>query len=309
MMTEENKVLWEVEEEAPAAVSKQEEVKAEEAKPDPQKEYGKRAEQRIRQLVRKAKTAEENARAAAERAAKLEEDLGSLKETVSKLQQGTVAQTREQLQSAYASARARYVAAREAGNTAEEVAASEAMQDARIRWATSGQVPQAQPRKEERQFEEEQPQRQQGGVHPRAKSWIDGKDWWETDPVARGAAIAVAQKLDAEGWDPDDDAYYEEVDRLLKPKFPEHYGVEDKPEKRLEEDAPKARVAQTVAGGSRTSATSGNPNKVKLTPNEVKLANKMRIPLEVYAQEKFKMQQATTSDGRVLPVEITTRRS
>lgn len=307
-MTEENKVLWEVEEEPAKAAPEPEAKEAEKAegeKPDPQKEFGKRAEQRIRQLVRKAKTAEETAREAAARAARFEEELGSLKETVARLQQGGVAQTKEQLQQKYTTARARYLQAREAGNTADEVAAMEAMQQANAQWTAMQNAPA--PRETQKEKREEVRQ-EAPGLNPKAKSWIDGKEWWETDPIARGAAIAVASKLDGEGWDPDDDGYYEEVDRLMAGRFPDLYGVKET-EKKPAPKAEEAQVRQTVAGGSRTSQTQGGSNKVRLSASEVKLANKMRIPLERYAAEKLKMQQATTQDGRVLPVEIDTRRS
>lgn len=308
-MTEENKVLWEVEEEpakaAPETEAKETE-KAEGEKPDPQKEFGKRAEQRIRQLVRKAKTAEETAREAAARAARFEEELGAVKEIVARLQQGGVAQTKEALQQKYTTARARYLQAREAGNTADEVAAMEQMQQAQTQWVTMQSAPAAPAQNREEKREERKPEGQ--GLNPKAKAWIDGKEWWETDPIARGAAIAVASKLDAEGWDPDDDGYYEEVDRLMTGRFPDLYGVKET-EKKPAPKAEEAPVRQTVAGGSRTSQTQGGPTKVRLTASELKLAQKMRITPERYAAEKLKMQQATTQDGRILPVEIDTRRS
>ena len=61
-------------------------------------------------------------------------------------------------------------------------------------------------------------------------------------------------------------------------------------------EAPKERTAETskpaqvVSGSSRTSRSS--KNKIKLTKEDVRLAQKWGIPLEKYAQEKQKTVQA-----------------
>jgi hypothetical protein len=56
------------------------------------------------------------------------------------------------------------------------------------------------------------------------------------------------------------------------------------------QDAP-TNSAQVVAGASRTPQTSKG-NKVKLSQEDVQRANKWGIPLEQYAAEKLKAEQA-----------------
>ncbi len=53
-----------------------------------------------------------------------------------------------------------------------------------------------------------------------------------------------------------------------------------------------SQPAQVVSGASRSSPSSGK--KVKLSKEDVRLANKWGIPLEQYAAEKLKV---TSADG------------
>lgn len=114
------------------------------------------------------------------------------------------------------------------------------------------------------------------------------------------AALSIDSQLKEEGFDPSDDEYYSEVDQRLKEQFPHRFGSQkavDNDEGE-EEIAPKAaqKPSQVVAGASRTPRASqtskGNSNKVKLTQEDVRLAQKWGIPLEVYAAEKLKAEQA-----------------
>jgi hypothetical protein len=58
-------------------------------------------------------------------------------------------------------------------------------------------------------------------------------------------------------------------------------------------------IAQVGAGGTRS--TPSSKNKVKLSKEDVRLANKWNIPLEQYAQEKLK---ATSADGEYTTINM-----
>jgi hypothetical protein len=62
------------------------------------------------------------------------------------------------------------------------------------------------------------------------------------------------------------------------------------------QDKTSSSASQVVSGASRTPKTSsagGNGSKrVKLTQEDVRLANKWGIPLEQYAAEKLKVEEA-----------------
>ena len=106
------------------------------------------------------------------------------------------------------------------------------------------------------------------------------------------AALAIDADLKQEGFSPTEDEYYQEIDSRLKESFPHKYKKE---ETRMQETSP----AQVVAGGTRSTPSSNK--KVKLSKEDVRLANKWNIPLEQYAQEKLK---ATSAEGEYTTINM-----
>jgi hypothetical protein len=94
------------------------------------------------------------------------------------------------------------------------------------------------------------------------------------------AALALDAQLKEEGFDPADDDFYTEVDTRLQQTFPTKF-------KKTEQVRQKetSNPSQVVAGTSRTPAS----KKIKLTQEDVRLANKWNVPLEQYAKEKAKV--------------------
>jgi len=99
------------------------------------------------------------------------------------------------------------------------------------------------------------------------------------------AALAIDAELKGEGYNPNDQDFYTEVDKRIRNSFPQKFG-EDK--ERVQENT--SSPAQVVSGGSRSSPTSRS--KVKLSQEDLRLAQKWNIPLETYAAEKLKVNQA-----------------
>jgi hypothetical protein len=86
------------------------------------------------------------------------------------------------------------------------------------------------------------------------------------------AAFGIHKKLiEDEGFDPQSDDYYNELDRRISSKF----GGQSKSAN---------RPAQTVAGASRAVSAGRNGRKVRLTPSQVAIAKKLGVPLEEYAK-------------------------
>ena len=80
--------------------------------------------------------------------------------------------------------------------------------------------------------------------------------------------------VEKEGFDPQTDDYYDELDSRIRAKFPQEFN-----------NGSGKRPVQNVAGNSRSrSKTSGRSRKVKLTPSQVAIANKLGVPLEEYAK-------------------------
>jgi hypothetical protein len=107
---------------------------------------------------------------------------------------------------------------------------------------------------------------------PKAEQWALRNSWFGSDEAMTYAAFGIHKKLvEDEGFDPQSDDYYTELDRRIADKFNTGGNSSNK------------RPAQTVVGASRnTSGRSGK--KVRLTPSQVAIAKKLGVPLEEYAK-------------------------
>ena len=119
----------------------------------------------------------------------------------------------------------------------------------------------------------------------RAEEWAGTNKWFGEDKVMTAAALAIDSDLKEQGYSPDDEDFYEEVDNRIKDAFPHKFG---EAAERVQENTRKP--AQVVSGASRSSPNSNR--KIKLSKEDVHLANKWGIPLEKYAAEKLKITQA-----------------
>jgi hypothetical protein len=128
---------------------------------------------------------------------------------------------------------------------------------------------------------------------PRAEEWAADNEWFGKDKILTVSALTIDQELKAEGYDPDDEEFYQEVDRRLAEAFPHKFKSSEVPveenQNRVQEDT---SVPAQVVGSSSRSAPNSSKSKVKLTKEDVRLANKWNIPLETYAAQKLKVAEA-----------------
>ena len=111
---------------------------------------------------------------------------------------------------------------------------------------------------------------------PKAQSWAQKHSWFGNDRLLTAAAFAIHHTLiEDEGFDPNTDEYYNELDRRLQREFPQKF-----PTAKTGGSAP---VASAGASASRSTAKPGR-RTVKLTPSQVAIAKKLGVPLEEYAK-------------------------
>ena len=84
--------------------------------------------------------------------------------------------------------------------------------------------------------------------------------------------------VEKEGYDPQSDEYYEEIDKRLRVEFPNKF------DKVADNTMERAKPAQTVASARRPAST-GRRKTVKLTPSQVAIAKRLGVPLEEYAKQ------------------------
>jgi len=260
----------------------------------------KGAEKRIKQLIRQRKEREEEIE-------KLRSEVENLRGSVKTREQELATSLKTNIDSSQGQINSRIEQAREifkqaadSGDTDRMLAAQEEMSKA---YAESMVVQQQQQAWEEYnarleaagQTAEQHVPQQQEEYDPKAVAWAGKNPWFGQDQIMTAAALAADAELKSEGYDPADDDFYEEIDQRLRSQFPHKY-EDPAPVAKQEEETPRLQdaptnSAQVVAGASRTPQTSKG-NKVKLSQEDVQRANKWGIPLEQYAAEKLKAEQA-----------------
>ncbi len=124
------------------------------------------------------------------------------------------------------------------------------------------------------QVQQPMPQQQPRRPDPKAESWAQRNEWFGTDEAMTYAAFGVHKKLvENEGFDPQSDEYYSELDKRMQSEFPHKL-----------KNGESRRPAQTVASVSRSTSGRSSGKKVRLTPSQVAIAKKLGVPLEEYAK-------------------------
>jgi hypothetical protein len=296
---EKEKVEYEVEKDEPKVEPKK--VEPEVKKEEPKELQGietKGAEKRIRQLVKQRKDKEDEVVRLIRQNEELNSRLNNTQREFTNISKLNLDATENQLKDKLELARGAYQAAHEEGDSSKILKAQEFLNDAQndLKSVGATKMQFKEPEVQAPQQQVQQPYYQpQPTPDPKAQSWAEKNDWFGEDKIRTAAALAIDADLKEEGFNPTDDDYYSEVDNRLKEAFPHRYKTGEVEEVRKQESSP----AQVVAGGTRINTSS--KNKVKLSKEDVRLANKWNIPLEQYAQEKLK---ANSADGEYTTVNM-----
>lgn len=253
--------------------------------------YSDSVQKRINQLTAKRKQASEEAQAAVQYAQQVQQQNEQMKARLAQLDQGYRTEYEGRITSQEAQVKRALTEAHEAGDydrvaEAQSALSQVAIEKERLRLQKAKaarnvenekvQQAQAQQQRQQQQQQRQQPQRQD----PKLETWLSKNDWFGQDRVMTRAAQAIHEQLVLEeDFDPSSDVYYSEVDKRLRREMPNKFEVKQQ----------RAQVVTPSSGNGR-SLKSGRKKSVELTPGQVAFANKMRIPLEVYAKEVVKIE-------------------
>lgn len=291
--TEENKVEFEVEKEPEKVEAKPEPVQ--EKKEEPKELDGiqtKGAEKRIRQLIRQRKERDEQIADLIRQNEQLKNSYSTKETEFNKVSKLNLDATEKQLKDKLDLARSAYADAFEAQDKEKLLKAQEALNEAQTdlkNVAVTKSKFTEQPKQQE-QVQQQQPMQQPVQPDPRAVDWQANNEWFGKDNIMTASALAIDAELKNEGYSPNDEDFYDEIDKRMRTAFPNKFTQTEEPVTTERNDG-SSSPSQVVAGGSRSSP---NPKKVKLSQEDVRLANKWGIPLEQYAAEKMKV---TKSEG------------
>ena len=276
---EEEKVEVEQVEEKPVE-TKTEETKDEKA--DELKTYSEGVQKRIAKLTRKMREAERQKEEALAFAQSVKQERDSLQSRFVKADKSYVSEFETRVKSNMEAARSALRTAIEAGDVDAQVKAQEQMAtlnaDA-VRLASLKSQQEIEPKVEKQvnvsPSQAEQPVR----TDPKAEAWAARNSWFGNDTAMTYTAFDMHKTLvEKEGYDPQSDEYYEEIDKRLRVEFPQKF------DKVADTTTEKAKPAQTVASARRP-ANTGRRKTVKLTPSQVAIAKRLGVPLEEYAKQ------------------------
>jgi hypothetical protein len=285
--------IEEVKEEAvieqPEENTEQETVTQESAKEEPKKsdeeleDYSKGVQSRIAKLTRKMREAERREQAAIDYAKAVEEKRRVLEARFEKTDADYVKKFETSISTGLEAAQKELAAAIESGDAQAQVEANKriatlAFENAKLEQTKAG--------REEQQARtpvaEPQPVTQAPRMDdpinpdPRAEAWASKNSWFGTDKAMTYTAFEIHKDLtEREGYDPNSDEYYMEVDKRIRVDFPHKFG-------NTEQKQSTAPV-QTVASATRS--VKPGRKTVRLTSSQVAIAKKLGVPLEEYAKQ------------------------
>ncbi len=257
------------------------EPKKEESKEDELKQYSDSVQKRIAKLTRKMREAErqkEEAIQFADRAKKEKEDLQT---RFSKLDKSYVDEFESRVTTNMEAARSALKTAIEAQDVDAQVKAQE--QIATLT-ADAARLASLKTLKEEQPKEKEvnvTPQRTEktAKIDPRADAWASKNPWFGNNSAMTYTAFDIHKVLvEKEGFDPQSEEYYEEIDKRMRLEFPQKFDTVEG------NSTEKVKPAQTVASARRPAQT-GRKKTVRLTPSQVAIAKRLGVPLEEYAKQ------------------------
>jgi len=246
-------------------------------------DYSKRVQKRIKTLTDKYRTEERDREEAVRFAQTVKQENDKLKERLTSLDKGYLNEYGTRLESQLATAKQIYREARDVDKMFEAQSALSKISIEQERYRLAKQ------RQDQTKMEKAPVE---GGTQvqanapvakapppkadPKAESWAQKNEWFGQDEVMTYAAFGIHRKLvEEEGFDPQADEYYSEIDKRMRTEFPQRFNAGRK-------NGGSARVASADTSASRKSTT--GRRTVKLSPSQIAIAKKLGVPLEEYAK-------------------------
>jgi hypothetical protein len=245
--------------------------------------YSKGVQKRISRLTEKYRKEERDRQEAVRFAQQLLQEKQQLEGRLKQLDSGYLSEYGARIEAQIGAARRAYKDAYDSGDTDKMIEAQEALArattdkqrydlaksraDERVQTAAAPQQQYAAP--------QQQPVAQKPQVDPKAQTWAEKNDWFGQDEVMTYAAFGVHRKLvEEEGFDPQSDEYYSEIDRRMRTEFPHKFQT----------SKPSGKSQVAPAGSSASRSTKQGRRTVKLSPSQIAIAKKLNVPLEEYAK-------------------------
>ena len=255
-------------------------------------EYSEGVQKRIAKLTRKMREAERQKEEAIQYAQNLQSQANRMKGQYDKLGTNYAKELEQKVTAGMAAAKAELRAATEAGDVDRQVDAQKAVAQMAMEESRLGQIKNLQDQQLQRaqsipeqtiqQPINQMPTTQElyqaaQEIDPKAQDWSAKNTWFGTDNAMTYTAFDIHRQLvEDEGFDPQSQEYYSEVDKRIRLEFPHKFA-------NVEQTAVE-QPAQTVASARRP-AKKGRRKTVKLTPSQIAISKRLGVPLEEYAKQ------------------------
>jgi len=263
------------------------EQKQEEKKDDKLEEYSKGVQSRIAKLTRKLREAERREKAALDYAKGVEAKRQTTETKFSKVNEDYVKQFESRVKTGLDSAQRELATAIENADAAAQIEAQKKIAALSIDEARLTALKEQQSIKKEEpaprlsdaaNLPESTPQ-ELPSPDPKAETWANRNTWFGKDRAMTFTAFEIHKDLvEREGFDPQTDEYYAEVDKRIRLEFPHKFDTRDS-------QTSTNRPTQNVASVKRSGNVRQGRQTVRLTSSQVAIAKKLGVPLEEYAKQ------------------------
>jgi len=241
-------------------------------------QYSEGVQKRIAKLTKKWREAERQKEAALDYAKGVQHEHSELKTRFSKLEPNYVKALESKVVAGMEAAKSKLAQAREAGDINAEVDAQKEI--AKLGFEETRLAALKDRQSQEKEKVVKTPSLDQAVApqkpDPKAEAWADKNDWFGKDSAMTYTAFDYHKKLtEQEGFDPNSDEYYAEIDKRMRLDFPHKFANTRSQE--------STKPEQIVASAKRSSNT--GRKTVRLTSSQVAIAKKLGVPLEEYAKQ------------------------
>ena len=255
-------------------------------------EYSEGVQKRIAKLTRKMREAERQKEEAIQYAQTLKTQADRMRGQYDKLGTNYTKELEQKVSAGMAAAKAELRSATEAQDIDRQVEAQKAIAQMAMEETRLGQLKTYQDQKLDKPTQSQEQVIQQPTntvpttqelyqaaqeIDPKAQDWSAKNTWFGTDNAMTYTAFDIHRQLvEEEGFDPQSNEYYSEVDKRIRLEFPHKFGNN--------ESTTAEQPVQTVASAKRQAAK-GRRKTVKLTPSQIAISKRLGVPLEEYAKQ------------------------
>jgi len=242
-------------------------------------EYSDTVKKRISKLTNRFREEERQRQAALSYAESVKKQNEELKARLDKLDTSYVGEFDTRVTAQSQAAKEAYKKALESGDAdalyeAQQNISRIAMEEANLKKIKADREEQAK-RQETAPPQQAQAQQTQPKPDPRAEKWAQDNSWFGQDQTMTYAAFGIHKTMiEQEGFDPNSEDYYTELDNRIRSEFSHKFS-----------DNKKSSGPRVASAGS-TASRSGTKGRrtVKLTPSQIAIAKRLGVPLEEYAK-------------------------